>query len=47
MKTMKTNDVVIVSAVRTPFGRFDDALKNVLSMDIGMIERRFNQWILD
>lgn len=34
---MKTNDVVIVSAVRTPFGRFDGALKSVLSMDLGVL----------
>ena len=34
---MKTNDVVIVSAVRTPFGRFDGALKTVLSMDLGVL----------
>ena len=31
------NDVVIVSAVRTPFGRFDGALKTVLSMDLGVL----------
>jgi acetyl-CoA C-acetyltransferase len=34
---MKTNDVVIVSALRTPFGRFDGVLKNVLSMDLGVL----------
>jgi acetyl-CoA C-acetyltransferase len=34
---MKENDVVIVSAVRTPFGRFDGVLKNVLSMDLGVL----------
>jgi acetyl-CoA C-acetyltransferase len=33
---MSSNDVVIVSAVRTPFGRFDGALKTVLSMDLGV-----------
>jgi acetyl-CoA C-acetyltransferase len=31
------NDVVIVSAVRTPFGRFDGVLKTVLSMDLGVL----------
>ena len=30
------NDVVIVSAVRTPFGRFDGVLKTTLSMDLGV-----------
>lgn len=34
---MKENDVVIVSAVRTPFGRYDGVLKNVLSMDLGVL----------
>ncbi|MGC1404752.1 MAG: thiolase family protein [Thermodesulfobacteriota bacterium] len=34
---MNTNDVVIVSAVRTPFGRFDGVLKTVLSMDLGVM----------
>ena len=34
---MKTNDVVIVSALRTPFGRFDGVLKTVLSMDLGVL----------
>ena len=33
---MKPNDVVIVSAVRTPFGRFDGALRSVLSIDLGV-----------
>lgn len=33
---MNSNDVVVVSAVRTPFGRFDGALKTVLSMDLGI-----------
>ena len=41
------NDVVIVSAVRTPFGRFDGALKSILSMDLGVhalkeVVRRIN-----
>ena len=31
------DDVVIVSAVRTPFGKFDGVLKSVLSMDLGVI----------
>ena len=35
---MKENDVLIVSAVRTPFGRFDGVLKNILSMDLGVRE---------
>ena len=34
---MNANDVVIVSAVRTPFGRFDGVLKTVLSMDLGVM----------
>ncbi|MEN6359743.1 MAG: thiolase family protein [Smithella sp.] len=29
-------DIVIVSAVRTPFGRFDGVLKTVLSFDLGV-----------
>ena len=33
---MSSNDVVIVSAVRTPFGRFDGVMKTVLSMDLGV-----------
>lgn len=33
---MKPDDVVIVSAVRTPFGRFDGVLRTVLSMDLGV-----------
>ncbi|NPU86461.1 MAG: thiolase family protein [Syntrophaceae bacterium] len=33
----RENDVVIVSAVRTPFGRFDGVLKTVLSMDLGVL----------
>lgn len=33
---MNGNDVVIVSAVRTPFGKFDGVLKNILSMDLGV-----------
>jgi len=33
---MNANDVVVVSAVRTPFGRFDGVLKTVLSMDLGV-----------
>ncbi len=35
---MNTNpdDVVIVSAVRTPFGKFDGVLKNVLSFDLSI-----------
>jgi acetyl-CoA C-acetyltransferase len=34
---MNSDDVVIVSAVRTPFGRFDGVLKTVLSMDLGVL----------
>lgn len=30
-------DVVIVSAVRTPFGRFDGVMKTVLSFDLGVL----------
>lgn len=33
----KSNDVVIVEAVRTPFGRFDGILKTTLSMDLGVM----------
>jgi acetyl-CoA C-acetyltransferase len=33
----KNNDVVIVGAVRTPFGRFDGILKTTLSMDLGVM----------
>jgi len=32
---MKKNDVVIVSAVRTPFGRFDGVLKSIDSIELG------------
>jgi acetyl-CoA C-acetyltransferase len=32
-----SNDVVIVEAVRTPFGRFDGILKTTLSMDLGVM----------
>lgn len=34
---MDKNDVVIVSAVRTPFGNFDGLLKNTLSIDLGVL----------
>jgi acetyl-CoA C-acetyltransferase len=34
---MKQDDVVIVSAVRTPFGRFDGVLKNIDSIDLGVM----------
>ncbi len=33
----KSDDVVIVEAVRTPFGRFDGILKTTLSMDLGVM----------
>ena len=33
----KNDDVVIVEAVRTPFGRFDGTLKTTLSMDLGVM----------
>ena len=33
---MKANDVVIVSAVRTPFGKFDGVLKGTDSIDLGV-----------
>jgi len=33
----KSSDVVIVGAVRTPFGRFDGILKTTLSMDLGVM----------
>jgi acetyl-CoA C-acetyltransferase len=32
-----SNDVVIVEAVRTPFGRFDGVLKTTLSMNLGIM----------
>ena len=31
------NDVVIVSAVRTPFGKFDGVLRTTLSLDLGVM----------
>jgi acetyl-CoA C-acetyltransferase len=34
------NDVVIVSAVRTPFGKFDGALKTTLSFDLAIAAMR-------
>ena len=34
---MNENDVVIVSAVRTPFGKFDGVLRSVLSIDLGVM----------
>lgn len=34
---MDKNDVVIVSAVRTPFGNFDGVLKHSLSIDLGAL----------
>lgn len=34
---MNKNDVVIVSAVRTPFGRFDGALKSMDSIELGAL----------
>jgi acetyl-CoA C-acetyltransferase len=37
MSEKKPDDVVIVSAVRTPFGRFDGVLKKVLSFDLGIV----------
>jgi len=33
----KSDDVVIVEAVRTPFGKFDGVLKTTLSMDLGVM----------
>ena len=33
---MEANDVVIVSAVRTPFGKFDGVLKTVQSFDLAI-----------
>ena len=33
----ENNDVVVVGAVRTPFGRFDGILKTTLSMDLGVM----------
>jgi len=36
MTEKKPNDVVIVSAVRTPFGRFDGLLKDTLSFDLAI-----------
>lgn len=34
---MNQNDIVIVSAVRTPFGKFDGLMKSISSIDLGMI----------
>jgi len=34
---MNSNDVVIVSAVRTPFGNFDGVLKTTSSIDLGVL----------
>jgi acetyl-CoA C-acetyltransferase len=33
----KQNDVVVVAAVRTPFGKFDGVLRSMLSMDLGVM----------
>ena len=33
----KADDVVIVEAVRTPFGRFDGVLRTTLSLDLGVM----------
>jgi len=32
---MEKNDVVVVSAVRTPFGKFGGTLKDIPSIDLG------------
>ncbi|MCD6571324.1 MAG: thiolase family protein [Deltaproteobacteria bacterium] len=34
---MNKDDIVIVSAVRTPFGRFDGVLRTTLSIDLGVM----------
>jgi acetyl-CoA C-acetyltransferase len=34
------DDVVIVSALRTPFGKFDGVLRSVPSLDLGVIALR-------
>ena len=34
---MKENEVVIVSAVRTPFGKFGGALRDFRSIDLGVL----------
>lgn len=34
---MNENDVVIVSAARTPFGKFDGAMRSILSIDLGVM----------
>ncbi|MEA3221819.1 MAG: thiolase family protein [Thermodesulfobacteriota bacterium] len=34
---MEKDDIVIVSAVRTPFGRFDGVLRTTLSIDLGVM----------
>ena len=36
MNENKPDDVVVVSAVRTPFGRFDGVLRDTLSIDLGV-----------
>lgn len=33
----KGNDIVIVSAVRTPFSRFESAMAALPSIDLGMV----------
>ena len=33
----RADDIVVVEAVRTPFGRFDGLLKTTLSMDLGVM----------
>jgi acetyl-CoA C-acetyltransferase len=32
---MEKNDVLVVSAVRTPFGKFGGVLKDIPSIDLG------------
>ena len=34
---MNDRDVVIVSAVRTPFGRFDGVMREIPSIDLGVM----------
>ena len=33
----KPDDIVIVSAVRTPFSRFDSAMADIPSIDLGVV----------
>ena len=40
----KENDIVIVSAVRTPFSRFDSAMADISSIDLGVMVMKEVIW---